>query len=291
MLLRVLTALAEVYEEGDFARCCAYREQAVAAAERIGDPAMVAGAASNLAGVLLYLGEWRRARALQERAAAINEELEPSYWAPYPHCGLVYLTWLMGEREVALGHLEKAAALARQTGNAEAEWYAHNLRSWIDLEEGRPEVVLRQLHEFYEQTQPADWIVAHLRFHEVEAHRQLGDPDRALALADDALARARAANLRLAAVRLMHRQARVLVDLGRWPEAEAALDELLATTRAMPFVEEEARALVVLAALRCAQGEIALAERHLREALAIFERLGDRLDAGTTRAALDTLPR
>jgi DNA-binding SARP family transcriptional activator len=291
-LRRALNSLAEVYEEdGDFRRCCAYRERSMAVAERAGDPAQVAMAASSLAGILAWLGEWRRARALQERAAAIFADLGPSVWAPYPHCGLHSLTWLMGEREVALGHLEQAVALARQTGNVEAEWLVQCGRAHIDLLEGRPEAALRGLHEFYEQTQRTDWIVAHLRFLEVEAYRQLGEPDRALGLADEALARARAANLRLAAMRLLRCRARVLVDLGRWPEAEAALGELLATTRAMPYPEEQARALLVLAALRRAQGAIAPAEGHLREALAIFERLGDRLDAGATRAALDALPR
>ncbi len=76
---------------------------------------------------------------------------------------------------------------------------------------------------------------------------------------------------------------------GRWEEAEAALKEVLALCQAMPYPYAEAKALYVYGQLHEAKGEPERARERYEQALAICNRLGERLYAERIEGALMAL--
>jgi tetratricopeptide (TPR) repeat protein len=84
--------------------------------------------------------------------------------------------------------------------------------------------------------------------------------------------------LRVQALSAMRRQ--------RWDEAEKALDEAIGLGREMPYPYAEAKALYVSGQMWVARDEPARAEAQFEEALAICQRLGERLYGEAVAQAL-----
>ena len=87
-------------------------------------------------------------------------------------------------------------------------------------------------------------------------------------------------------------QARLRISQQRWQEAQGALEESLVLCRTMPFPYAEAKALYVYGQLYKAKGEPEEAREQLEAALAILNRLGERLYAERVERTLSswTLP-
>jgi hypothetical protein len=121
--------------------------------------------------------------------------------------------------------------------------------------------------------------------------------EKASELVEKALARGSAARLRPALITALCVQARVYMEAGQrstrtsqarewWQEAEDALEEALAVSRDIGNPYAEAQVLYVYGLLRIGQGEHRLAHERLVAALAILNRLGDRLYAEHVERAL-----
>jgi tetratricopeptide (TPR) repeat protein len=86
-------------------------------------------------------------------------------------------------------------------------------------------------------------------------------------------------------------QALLCLNTRRWQEAQIALEEALALCRAMPYPYAEAKALYVYGRLCQVRGESKLAGERLGAALALLNRLGERLYAVQVERALADLGR
>lgn len=75
----------------------------------------------------------------------------------------------------------------------------------------------------------------------------------------------------------------------RWTEAVAALDEALTLAHRLPYPYAEAKALYVYGQLHVAKGEAEQARSRFEAALAILNRLGERLYAGRVVGELASL--
>jgi hypothetical protein len=112
----------------------------------------------------------------------------------------------------------------------------------------------------------------------------LGDEGQAEALAIQGLVFAR--QMRFILPDALRIQALVYLQQARWAETEAALEEALILCRTMPYPWAEAKALYVSGLLHRAKGEQEAAREQLEAALAILNRLGERLYAEQVERAL-----
>jgi len=84
---------------------------------------------------------------------------------------------------------------------------------------------------------------------------------------------------RLAYVTIWRVEAVIALAERRWDDALQALESLLALTREMPYPYAEAKALSVYGQLHRERGEPETARKRFAQALAIFNRLGERFYA------------
>jgi len=103
------------------------------------------------------------------------------------------------------------------------------------------------------------------------------------------MARAEDEPNRPALVDALRVRALTLMQKGRWQEAEGALEQALAITRAMPYPYAEAKALYVYGLLHTQKGEPEQAHKGLEASLAILKRLGERMYAEHVEQALAAL--
>ena len=112
---------------------------------------------------------------------------------------------------------------------------------------------------------------------------------RAEELADQAVRRGREQREQLVLADALRVQGMVLIRLGRHEEARQVLEEGLALAQGMPYPYAEARSLFQLGMMHVQQREAHQARSWLQEALAIFRRLGARVEIERTEALLATL--
>src|SRR5262249_1702452 len=95
----------------------------------------------------------------------------------------------------------------------------------------------------------------------------------------EAIGRAQASDLRIALVDALRIRALLHLQQQRWDEAQAALEEAVTLSRAMPYPYAEAKALYVYGLLHQARGEQEQARKRWQAALEILGLLGERLYA------------
>jgi len=110
---------------------------------------------------------------------------------------------------------------------------------------------------------------------------ELGDLERAEALLAEASTRSR-----WAVLGVLHSQARLALRQGRGQEAKQRLSEALALCQAMHTPYEEAQTLYLSGLLHLQQGEAKPAREQMEAALAILNRLGERLYAEQIERAM-----
>jgi tetratricopeptide (TPR) repeat protein len=158
-------------------------------------------------------------------------------------------------------------------------------RTWLAM--GRAEDALQLIEPIFRTspTSEAIWIVATL----AAAHLQGGDHTRAESLLLEAIPAMRKFKNVFHMVDALRVLGMLRREQSRWEEAEAAFEESLSRSRAMPYPYAEALALLEWGATQARRGKIAEARTLLTEALAGFDRLGAVLDASRARQLLTEL--
>jgi predicted ATPase/DNA-binding XRE family transcriptional regulator len=264
-------------ESGEMAQGRSYIARAVEVAELRHDPSLLAQMWIGAAELSYYLGEWARARDEAVRAAEIQHELDhfsTSWGSAYPPLLLGTLDVAQGRFEEGKQHLEYAIELATPIGDPQALAFAGKILAECDLLAGRAADARTRLmwqRERREQAQSLDTYV--LQPMMAWAELQLGGLEEAAA----ALALGIANVPGLWHVDALRVQALLAIEETRWTEAEEALDQTLTLCRAMPYPYSEAKALYVYGQLHTARGEPERAREKFQAALAICDRLGERL--------------
>jgi tetratricopeptide (TPR) repeat protein len=117
-----------------------------------------------------------------------------------------------------------------------------------------------------------------------------GEPERAVALADEAIALDRPDSFRLGLVNALALKGRGLVALGRQAEAKATYEEARAVAEAIGSRRALWPILAALARLEAAQGNHAAAYELRRQSRVVLEYIADHISSPDLRASLFNLP-
>jgi tetratricopeptide (TPR) repeat protein len=286
-LYNVLLNLDVVYElRGELYTAKAYAERAFALAEQIGNPSLVALALNNRGSNAFRRGEWQLAREHYEQALTLMRQADLPWGATSALLELGNLLMVQGHWEAAAPYYEEGLALAEQRQERLPLILAQTDLAERDLVSGQPQ-------HAYERLAPLLAEQAHWEPEPLEplvmlawAHLEHGKHDQTQRLLDQVFPQARQQHLRpvLAAALLVH--ARLAAHLGRWEEGRQALEEALHLAQAMQYPYLEAKALSTSGWLARQQGASTQARESFAQALAILNRLGERLYAQQIEAAL-----
>jgi tetratricopeptide (TPR) repeat protein len=244
----------------------------------------------------LIEGDWVEARRRFEQAA-LSGRMEPvsqmEEGAPYAQSAAISLAWL----DVLQGRdtRDEAAPLVVLSRALESS-AARDLRLQAaralaerDLARGDTSNVKARLHMVLEgplrHTQQAVGLLA------LQAWAELQDEaiSRAEELLQEATERAATAQNGMVDLDILHVTSLRASHAGRWEDAESSLQELLTRCRQVPYPWMEVKALYVQGQLLRATTEPALARKAFEQALAICDRLGERLYAEQIERALAEL--
>jgi tetratricopeptide (TPR) repeat protein len=209
----------------------------------------------------------------------------PCWASAYVRIGWARLALARGREDEALEALEEARAHAEHTGDEQALHAAQTLLAEWELVRSRPQAARARLEALLGgasrelATGLADGVLAW-------ALADLGETERAADLVDGAITAARKDESLLDLVELLHVQARIAIHAERWEAAAHALDEALAACRPLPNPYAEARLCYIYGLFHAARGEPEQARERFRAALAIVNRLGERLYAEQVERAL-----
>jgi tetratricopeptide (TPR) repeat protein/transcriptional regulator with XRE-family HTH domain len=274
---------------GELAEALRDVEGALEIAERLGDPTVTAFVTSTRGLIAYFTGEWGRARADAEQAVALVRQVAVSWYTAHVLFNSGAVCLMEGRWEAAAEYLEESIALGARMGDPQPVRLANRALAERDLLEGRAEEARARLEPLLgrpdQRRMEAIEVLPMLAW----AHLELGHEDRAETLVTEADARARKEYNWLALVDALPIQSLLATRRRQWREAEAALEEALRLTRAMPYPHAEAKALYVYGQLHMAKGEPEQARKRFEAALAICSRLGERLYAEHIEQALAQL--
>jgi tetratricopeptide (TPR) repeat protein/transcriptional regulator with XRE-family HTH domain len=274
---------------GDFAAARPWYERAATAATRFGDAPLECLVLSTWSDSAYLSGDWPWARALAERAAAALQSVGRSYAAPSASIVQGQLDLAQGDREAAASVLGEVVRLATAAGIRGALIRSQALLAECDLLADHPGAACKRLAPLLDPLDPHDIAVTRALPLLAWAYRDLGEIDRAEALAQQAIALAIRQEQRLALVDAQLISALIASRMGRRPEATTLLEEALTLTRAMPCPYAQAKALYMDGLLYRESGELARAHERFAEALAICAGLGERLYAMLMEQTMETL--
>jgi tetratricopeptide (TPR) repeat protein len=268
---------------GDMQGSMRSTECSVETAKRIGNLDQLAFSLSNLGGSLALLGDWKGAREALERAVALSRE--GGGRDPNALTGLAQLCLWEGNGEEASRLLRDALALAEQSGDRQMQEWA-----WIHIAEmevlaGRPGQARRQVEQLASREDAELGLLL-----PTLAWVYLADRD--VSMADQTAARAVQVSQgqQVYLVDALRVQAMVLIRQERYEEAQRSLDEGIELARSLPFPYAEARLLFEEGVMRMRRGEVESGRDRLKEALAIFRRLGAPGDIERTEQELPVAP-
>jgi tetratricopeptide (TPR) repeat protein/transcriptional regulator with XRE-family HTH domain len=265
-------------------------------AEQWGAPAELAYVHTGFGATLVVAGRWVEARMHFEAVQVLAATVPPSYQTAYGAIHYAWLSHLQGRPE-APGLIDQALALAAQFNHiADLPLYLVQALAETDLLAGRDEAARIRV----ESLLAADGALFMYGSHAVKAAlipmqawaaAERGDMRQADLLVRGEIERARRVGYRPALADALRIRALLAVRQGRSQEAEAALEESLSLCRAMPYPYAEAKALYVYGQLYAARDEPERARERFAQALAILNRLGERLYAEQIERALaESLP-
>jgi tetratricopeptide (TPR) repeat protein/transcriptional regulator with XRE-family HTH domain len=276
-------------DQGAFAAARTWHERAAEAAIRFGDAPLECLVLSTWSESAYWSGDWPGARALAERAAVAVRGVDRSYVSSCPPLMRGRLNLAEGDGEAAFTELGEAVRLAAEIGDIWVLRMGQGLLAERDLLACHPEAACERLAPLLAPPEQQDisvtWVLLLLGW----AYRDLGELDRAEALAKQAVALATSQEDRRALVDALRVSALVAIRTGRRPEAAAALQEAITLAHTIAHPYAEAKALYVYGLLHQAQGEPEQAREQYEQALAICARLGERLYAGHIEQALGHL--
>jgi tetratricopeptide (TPR) repeat protein len=274
---------------GEFDLATRHNARALALAERLHHPVMVATMTCTRGAVAFLLGAWDQARVDLERAAATGREIGEGRGFVYPLAELGRLCLAVGEWETAARFLEECLTLAERSGDIHGLRTVQGALAELDLREGRPAAAYARLVPLLDRPSLEEWQVTELLPLLAWAHLALGEVALAVDVATRAVRRGRAQTHRLALVEALRVQGMVLQKQECCSQAEDALTEALALARSLRLPYAEARVLQVYGAVSAAKQEPDRALEQLRVALAIFGRLPALKDAEQTEQTIAEL--
>ena len=131
------------YYRGYWTEQVAVDQAALAAARRLGDPALEGRSHYYLAcGAAAHLGRYDDARSHHERALELFRGLGDRTWQAHAHLGLAGATEAQGRHEAALGQCRRALALYTATDDEVGRATALNMAGWTLIQLGRCEEAL-----------------------------------------------------------------------------------------------------------------------------------------------------
>jgi tetratricopeptide (TPR) repeat protein len=282
-----LNSLGWVHEAwGDFEQDAEYTERALQAAQRLGDPTVIAFMTSNRGGPAFNLGDWQRARADFETGLALMRPLGANWASAWPPLLLGRLDLAQGHGQAAASEMAEAIMLAERSQDLQALRWAHAALAEQELLEGSPATARERLSPLLDRPGQQESDVCALLPLLAWARLDLGEVAQAEALMEQAIVRAQAGRLRPALVSAWQVSALLLQRHSQWDQAQQHLEQALALSQELRHPYAQAKTLYWLGALniRCGYGEQACV--HLKAALAILAYLGERLYAERADAAL-----
>jgi tetratricopeptide (TPR) repeat protein len=289
ILGRMLTNVGSVYGAiGELEQGRRYAERALEVAQQQGNAAQVVFATVTLGTWCFFVGDWAQARMHLERALGLGREIGAPRVVASP---LVLLGWLClaeGAWDEASRYLEEGCTIADRSAGFGLLLDAHARLAEREILEGHPDAACARLAPLLDAARQEVWGRPYAQAILAWAYLEMGDVAAAGELVGHAVRRARGERYGFALVEAQRVQAAVAIRQGRWEEAERALEEGLALARSMPYPYGEARLLHVYGQMHVAKGEPGPARERLEAALAIFRRLGARLDVERVERALAT---
>jgi tetratricopeptide (TPR) repeat protein len=271
---------------GEFSKSLHYADRAVEVIERVGDRRILAELLVNRAKVHFSLGEWRLVYQQAERARTALAGLSGGQATGDPLLMLGGLALAEGRWEEGTALTAEGIRLAERYQNFNRQRIGEQALAERELVEGRPQAARSRLEPLLPHARQRGNDLDHLLPPLAWAALALGEEDQAEALLAEAVARLTAQRRQALVVEALRIQALLRIRQRRWEESQAALEETLALCRTLPYPYAEAKALYVSGLVHQAKGEPVLARQRLEEALAILNRLGERLYAEQVERAL-----
>jgi tetratricopeptide (TPR) repeat protein len=278
-----------VYQtRGAFIESQAAQTHGLEVAQRLGD---VVGLGHTLfldALLAFYLGEWDTARAIAKSSLDVFGKLGLTHLSVYPPLELGWLSTSEGDRGAGEQYLAEAEKIAQQSGPAQVLRFVTALRAECELLAGRAEKANECLRPWFTGEPMQERTRLELNVLRAWAAVELGAAPDADELVADTVRSARASDMRLVLPDALRVQALWARRRQRWGEAEKALDEVIDLSREMPYPYAEAKALYASGQMWAARAEPGRAEARFEEALAICQRLGERLYGEAIAQALSS---
>jgi tetratricopeptide (TPR) repeat protein len=276
-------ALAQVAEAamvgGEFFQSREYRTRELSVARQV-DPRLVAPfTRANLAQLTLYLGDWATAQRHAEQALKDLRAVGSVARAVYPLSFLGELALRRGDWPEAVRLLEECIAAAEPIGDVQVLRYAQRLLAERDTLDGHPDAALARLEPLLDRPGLEELDVAPLLVTLAWAYLTLGDVVTAAQRCAAGLARATAQGNCLARQDALRVSGMVLARQADWSQARSLFEEAATLARSMPYPYAEARALAEAGRLQGRRGGRERETIALRQAQAIFARLGAAWDA------------
>lgn len=277
-----LDALRRAY--GDLACIHAFRGEleaarqcippALRAAERTGDPILLALPLSIGAWIDIVGGEWKRADAALQRALALKGEAAHSWYAPYPLIFAGRLALVRGDCEAARSLTGQALSMAERSGDVQAVRWASPTVMELQLRVWRPGAALAHALPLLDRPGLEECDVTTLLPLLAQAYLQLDEVEEAHRQTEQALTRARREGMRPVLVEALRVDVMIAMREERWEDGRRSLSEGLALAREIGVPYGEARLLRTGASLWEALGHGTAAQEGRQQAEDIFRGLG-----------------
>lgn len=288
-LTRALSATSAVYaRRGEFEKDRIYQERMLQVAERRGDRGTIVLGSMALMTNAFLVGDWAQARTDLERAESVIRALGTTRLAIWPVTARAWISLREGNFDAAREYAEEAITLLHSAIDPTWQRNTRRLLAECDVRQGLLDAALARLEPYLDTPGARKdigflWTMAWI-------YLETDKPDIAADLAAQASARARKQNRRLDLVDALVMQGMVSGRQERWPEADEFLTEAAGLAHAITFPFGEGRARYERGQTLVRRGEAETARAELHSALAIFDRLGARDDAGKAEQAIAALP-
>jgi predicted ATPase/DNA-binding XRE family transcriptional regulator len=274
------------HQHGNLLESKQHSERALALAEQMGNPFLLAMALGSHAHTIWSLGEWKQSLQEYERAIALMRQIKMPWGATYPLLNFGLQLLVEGQEEAGRAALEEAISLAKRSRDRQAERMAQSILASDDLLCGHPEHALQRLQPLIgEAEQEESGSIACLPVL-AWAYLQLGNEDQAQRLIDQALARTRERQMRAALAEALQVQARIAAHGRRWEEAEDALKEACQLAQMMSCPYDEAKLRFIAGQIALQQGQKVEARQQFETAQRRLCQLGERRYAQQVEQAL-----
>jgi DNA-binding CsgD family transcriptional regulator len=242
-----------------------------------------------LAEVELARGRWPRAQRLADEALRTARRLASPFWLARGLLAVALVDAHLGNAEAAQRAAVELLEAAERGGLVPLLLEGRAVLGFLALSRGDAQAAHAELGPLLERlgdvgVREPTW--ARLVWSELDALIELGQLDRAAALAEDLAARGRALDRPFALVTAARARGLVLAGLGDLDGALAELERSMAEHDRLGWPFERARTLLALGVVRRRGRQKRAARQALVQALALFDGLGARLWTAKTTAEL-----